>query len=166
MAKMTEPAIRREMEITRLFNAPRSLVFRAWTKAEHLRRWWAPKDFTTPYCEADFRVGGAFRYCMRSPEGQDFWGKGVYKEIIEPEKIVLADTFTDEQGNPVPPSYYGMASDSPAESLITVTFEEQEGKTKLVLNFTSMTTSEKEMEGADQGWNDMFDRLEEVLQQA
>lgn len=162
---MTEPAIMRKMEITRLFDVPRALVFRAWAEAEHLRRWWAPKDFTTPFCEADFRVGGTFRYCMRSPDGRDYWGKGIYREIVEPERIVFADTFTDEQGNTVPPSHYGMASDSPAASIVTMIFEDVEGKTKLTLNYQSTTASAEEMKGAEQGWGQMFDRLAEVLKQ-
>lgn len=148
--------------ITRVIDAPRSLVFEAWTKPEHLVRWWGPKGFTTPFCKVDFRPGGVFHYCMRSPEGRDIWGIGVYREIVEPERIVYTDAFSDAEGNRVPPSHYGMSSGHPPESLVTVTFAEQEGKTKLTLRH-SLPESVEERKGAEQGWNEMLDRLAEDL---
>jgi uncharacterized protein YndB with AHSA1/START domain len=72
----------KELIITRIFDAPRELVWKAWTEPEQLMRWWGPKSFTSPVCKIDLRVGGVYLYCMRSPEGQDYWNTGVYKEII------------------------------------------------------------------------------------
>ncbi|MBI2756896.1 MAG: SRPBCC domain-containing protein, partial [Chloroflexi bacterium] len=74
----------REISITRTFEAPRELVFRAWTEPERLMRWWGPKVFTTPYCTVDLRPGGVWHYCFRSPDGQDSWGRAVYREVVRP----------------------------------------------------------------------------------
>jgi uncharacterized protein YndB with AHSA1/START domain len=72
------------LALTRLFDAPRELVFAAWTDCEHFARWWGPKDFTTPHCSIDLRPGGRMHYCMRAPDGQEFWGLGIYREIVSP----------------------------------------------------------------------------------
>jgi len=152
----------REIVISRVFNAPRELVFKAWTEPDHLKRWWAPKGCTTPVCRVDLRPGGVFHYCMRLPEGREIWGLGIYREIVEPERIVYTDTFADPDGKPVPPSYYGMSASHPSETLVTVTFAELAGKTKLTL-VHSIALSVEERGGAEQGWNQMLDRLAEEL---
>ena len=154
-----------EFVITRIFDAPPSLVFRAWTDPEHVKRWWGPNGFTMPFCTIDLRVGGVFHYCMRSPDGQDYWGKGVYREIVEPERLVFTDTFSDEAGNVVPPTHYGMSADWPTETLVTVTFEDHDGKTKLTLRSPLGTAPQAEREGAQQGWSESLDRLAQVLRQ-
>jgi len=148
----------RDLVITRVFDAPRELVFKAWTEPERLMRWWAPSGCTTPFCTVDLRVGGAFHYCMRMPEGQDIWGIGVYREIVEPERIVFTDAFANAEGNPVPPAHYGMSASHPAETLVTVTFAEHEGRTKLTLRH-SILESVEERGGTQQGWTEMFDQL-------
>lgn len=116
-----------QIVITRVFDAPRGVVFKAWTEPEHMKRWWGPNGFTTPVCRIDLRAGGIFHNCMRSPEGHDYWSKGVYREIIEPERIVCTDCFSDAEGNFVPPTHYGLSPDWPQEALLTVTFTEHEG---------------------------------------
>lgn len=158
----TAPSTEGMMGLTRVFDAPRELVFKAWTQPEHLMRWWAPKSYTTPFCTVDLRPGGAFHFCMRSPEGGDIWGLGIYREIVEPERIVYTDTFADAEGNPVPPSYYGFSEGHPSETLVTVTFTEQDGRTTLTLQH-SIRESVEEYEGAQQGWNEMFDKLAQEL---
>jgi uncharacterized protein YndB with AHSA1/START domain len=155
-------AVERDLVITRVLDAPRRLVFEAWTRPEHMMRWFGPKGFTTPFCTIDFRVGGVFRYCMRSPEGRDYWGIGVYREIVVPERIVYTDAFADAEGNAVPPSHYGMSSSHPAETLVTLTFEEQDGKTKLTLRH-GIPETVTERDGTQQGWNELLDRLAEEL---
>lgn len=155
----------REIVMTRVFDAPRELVWKAWTEPERLMRWWAPSGFTTPFCKTDLRVGGVFHYCMRSPDGRDIWGRGVYREIAPPSLIVYTDAFADAEGNPVPPAHYGMNSGHPAETLVTVTFAEHEGKTKLTLRH-SIPQSVVERDGTQQGWTEMFDRLAEELAKA
>ena len=79
----------RVLVIERLFDAPRSLVFKVWTHPEHLMRWWGPHGFTLPSCRIDLRPGGVWRFCMRSPEGNNYWQQGVYREIMEPERLVF-----------------------------------------------------------------------------
>jgi uncharacterized protein YndB with AHSA1/START domain len=152
----------RELVITRVFDAPRELVFKAWTKAERLTRWWAPKGCTTPFCKIDLRVGGVFHYCIRLPEGRDIWRIGVYREIVEPERIVYTDAFSDAEGNPVPPAHYRMSSGHPAETLVTVTFAKHGGKTKLTLRHSILEAVEERKE-TQQGWTEMLDRLAEEL---
>jgi uncharacterized protein YndB with AHSA1/START domain len=102
---------------------------------------------------------------MRLPEGRDIWGIGVYREIVEPERIVYTDAFADAEGNPVPPAHYGMSSGHPPETLVTVTFAEHKGKTKLTLRH-SILESVEEREGTEQGWDEMFDRLAAELANA
>ena len=148
--------------VTRLFDAPREIVFRAWTTAEHLSHWWGPKGFTTPYCTVDLRPGGFFRYCMRSPEGTEYWGKGVYREIVEPERLVYVDSFTDREGGTIDPKQYGMSEEHPNEMLVTVTFAEQDGMTKVTL-YHSAAPSLPERSGIQQGWSEMLDRLAEEV---
>jgi uncharacterized protein YndB with AHSA1/START domain len=148
----------KDLLITRIFDAPRGLVWHAWTNPEHLMRWWGPKDFTSPACKLDFRVGGTYLFCMRSPEGQDFWTTGEYREIVPLERIVCTDCFADENGNIVPATHYGMSADFPLELLVMVTFEDFEGKTKMILKHVGFPAGE-DREGAQQGWNESFDKL-------
>jgi uncharacterized protein YndB with AHSA1/START domain len=153
----------RELIVTRLFDAPRELVWKAWTEPERTMRWWGPKGFTSPVSRIDLRVGGEYLNCMRSSDGKDFWSKGVYREIVVPERLVMTDSFADENGNTVPASYYGMSKDFPLEMLIRVMFEEHDGKTKLTLRHIGMPSG-SDSEGAKQGWNESFDKLAEYLE--
>jgi len=153
-----------EVTIARIFDAPRDLVWEAWTEPEHCMRWWGPKGFTAPVWKADFRPGGEYLGCMRSPEGKDYWSKGVFREIIPPERIVMTDSFADPQGNIVQASYYGMSGDWPIEMLITVTFEEQDGKTKLTLRHSGIEGfTDKDIQDMRQGWNESLDKLSDLL---
>jgi len=158
----------RDLVIERIFDAPRELVWKAWTEPEHLMRWWGPKGFTSPAAEIDFRVGGKYLFAMRSPEfheGRVLWSTGVYREIVPLERIVCTDCFADEKGNVVPATYYGMNADIPLEMLVTVTFEEHEGKTKLTLRHVGIPAG-ADREGANQGWSESFDKLAEYLAKA
>jgi uncharacterized protein YndB with AHSA1/START domain len=159
-----EPSAR-EFIMTRVIDAPPEAVFKAWTDPEQMARWWGPKGFTMPYCKIDLRVGGVIHSCMRSPEGKDYWGKGVYREIVEPERLVFTDLFSDEKGNTVKPVDYGMSADWPVEALISVTFDESDGKTKLTLRH-SVSEELAESSGARQGWAETLDKLAEYLSKA
>lgn len=151
-----------ELTITRVFDAPRELVWKAWTEPERVKRWWGPKGFTSPVIKIDLRVGGEYLSCMRSPEGQDFWSKGIFREIVAPERLVMTDSFADKEGNTVPASYYGMSGDWPLEMLVTVMFEEQEGKTKLTLKHSGIEgISDTDRDNMKQGWSQSFDKLAE-----
>lgn len=159
-------AAQRELVITRMFDAPRELVWRAWTECQLLKRWWGPKNFAGAHCKIDLRVGGKYLFCMRSPEGQDYWSTGVYREIVPVERLVCTDSFADEEGNVVPASHYGMTGEWPLELQVTITFEEAgAGKTKMTLRHEGLPAGEMaEMTGA--GWNESFDKLAESLKPA
>lgn len=153
------------LEITRVFDAPRELVWKAWTDPERIKCWWGPKNFTAPAARTDPRPGGKYLYAMRSPEGQDFWSSGTYRELVEPERIVATDSFSDANGNVVPASQYGMKGDWPLELVASFAFEEQDGKTKLTLRHEGFPDAEnRDMAGA--GWNESFDKLESCLAKA
>ncbi|MGA7872617.1 MAG: SRPBCC domain-containing protein [Candidatus Binatus sp.] len=135
----------RELTITRIFDAPRALVFNAWTEPKHLMRWFAPNNFTVPACEMDFRAGGKFRLCMRG-FGQDHWMNGVFREIVEPERIVWA----------------GMLDNDTNEVLTTVTFADLGGKTRLTVHQTFSIETDS-TRGARQGWTETLEHLAEFL---
>src|SRR5262249_51219963 len=133
-----------DFTMTREFDAPRSLVFEAWSKPEHLLRWWGRASYTMPHIEMDFRTGGRFRFCMRSTAGRVYWVKGVYYEIVRPERIAFAYALEYEQPN--------------HEALLIATFEEQDGRTTLTLE-QSLFLPAKPRAGAHDGWFEALDRL-------
>ena len=151
----------RAIVITRFFNAPRSRVFKAWTEPKIVMRWWSPTDFTSPFCTIDLRVGGVFHHCLCSSKGKYYWSKHVYRQIREPESLVCTDTFCDENGNIVSPKQYGL-NDWPNETLIAVTFDDYDGKTKLNLQHFPVPQS-RESDMCRQGWNECFDKLVDYL---
>ncbi len=149
--------------VERIFNAPRELVWRAWTEPEQFMRWYGPKGFTMPACEIDFRVGGRHLWGLRSPDGWAYWTTGVYHEIVPFERFVTTDTMADEHGNVVPAAHYGMAGDIPIETIVTVTLEDLGGgKTKLTLRQSGWSDDDMAA-GASGGWNQAFDKLADTL---
>jgi len=169
MAEKRESSVMESSErlvvITRVFDAPRELVFKAWTDPEYLKRWYAPKGCTTHFREIDLRQGGAFHCCIRNPKVHDCWSKGVYREIVVPERIVYTIAIADEKGNLVDPADVGMDSDWPRETIVTVTFAAHEGKTKVTLHQTVLESVAKRT-GAHPSWIEMLDRLAEELAKA
>ncbi len=157
-----------ELVITRYFDAPREAVWKAWTDPEQIMRWWGPKDFTSPVCKIDFKVGGKYLLCMRGKAGpdaeeKDYWSTGTYKEILPMEKFIVMDSFADENGNIVSSTYYGMP-EFPMETQITVTFEDIEGKTKMTLKYQDIGHPDDQINSnMEQGWNQSFDKLKEIL---
>lgn len=144
----------REVVITRIFDAPRALVFKAWIDPKHLKRWWGPKMFTNPVCEVDARVGGTWRIVMRGPDGVDYPCGGVYREIVEPERLVFTNIATDNDGNPI------------LDGLTTVTFAEERGKTKLTLTTRAVALVEYAaayLQGMEAGWTQSLETLAEEL---
>lgn len=143
----------------RLFDAPRSLVWNVWTTPEHLAQWWGPKGWTLPVCQVDLRPGGVWLYCMRGPDGTESWGRATYREIVEPERLVYEDSFVDAEGNPLE----GMP-----ELVVTVLFEEADGKTKVIsrTDFASAAALEQVLSmGMEEGFAETWDRLEAYLAQ-
>ena len=145
----TEPADR-VLKIERVFDAPRSLVFKAWTESEHMARWWGPRGFTSTVLKNDLRPGGAYRIHMLGPDG-DHWSQGVYREIVPPERLVMVGSWADAHGNPTRP-----------ETVLTLTFEEQGAKTKLRLHQTGFE-SVTARDAHNSGWSSSFDCLAEYL---
>lgn len=148
-----------EIVITRVFNAPRELVFKAWTEPKHIAQWWGPKGFTTRVTEFDLRPGGQSRYIMIGPDGTEYPGKGVFREIVPPERIVTSDEF-DEGFEQV------INADLPQGIVMTVIFEDLDGKTKLTLQITHASADDRrkhEAMGVVAGWNSSFDCLDEYL---
>lgn len=150
-----------DLVIKRTFDAPQEAVWKAWTDPRHFMRWWGPKEFTSPFCTIDLRVGGKYLACMRSPEGQDYWSTGVYREIVPTKKIVYTDNFADPKGNIVPASHYGMQGDWPSELLVTVTFEEEGGRTNMTLRHAGIPP--ETISDCEAGWGGSFEKLAGVL---
>ncbi len=165
MATKKEP-IKKQTErgliITRVFDAPRELIWKAWTVPDLFMRWWGPKNFTAPVVRIDLREGGKYLNCMRSAEGQEFWSTGVYREIVPMERLVVTDSFADEKGNIVPASHYGMPGEWPLELLVTVTFEEIEGRTRMTLQHAGIPSG-KMSDDTRAGWNESFDKLAQSI---
>ena len=149
----------RTIVITRVFDAPRDLVFRAWTDPKHVAQWWGPQGFTNPLCEMDLRVGGVFRVHMRGPDGVTYPCKGVYREVREPERIVYAGEA--EEGS------VGCGAGLPPRALVTVTFAERDGKTTVTIHTRLQSAADREaavQTGFNTGWASSLDRLAEHLQ--
>jgi uncharacterized protein YndB with AHSA1/START domain len=154
----------REVFITRDFEAPRELVFAAWTDPVHLARWFAPHGCEISFREIEVREGGVFHSCIRPPGGHDCWCRGVYREVAAPERLVFTMAVADEQGNLIEPTEAGMDPDWPRETVVTVTLAEQDGKTRLTLRQTVSEALAKRT-GAHPSWLQMLDRLEGELAQ-
>ena len=151
------------MVITRVFDAPRALVWEAWTNPKYVKQWWGPKGFTAPVCKIDFRVGGKFLCCMRSPDGQEGWNGGEYHEIVPHEKIVYSLYFADAQGNKVDPAQLGIEHEAIEDARDVVIFEDYgNGQTKLTM-IGNETMEEAKSSGQFEGWNEVFDKVAAVI---
>lgn len=157
-----EQVEKQELRVVRTFDAPREKVWRAYTEPSLVRRWWGPKGFTAPIVESELRPGGRYLYCMRSPDGKDYWSAGWFKEFSPPERIVAIDSFADREGNIVPASYYGLSGDWPLEAEMVITFEEEGGKTRMTMRQPDVPAG-PDRNNAIQGWNESMDKLEEML---
>jgi uncharacterized protein YndB with AHSA1/START domain len=157
-------------EITRVFDAPREQVWKAWTDPARLKHWWGPKGFTVHTCKVDLRPGGTFLYGMKSPAGADMWGKFIYRKIEAPGRLEFIVSFSDPKGgvtrHPSSPGW-------PLEILSVVSFDEQGGKTKVTVQWSPHNAPDEERktfeEGRDsmkQGWTGTFDQFAGYLKQA
>ncbi len=153
--------------ITREFNAPRDLVWKAWTERERLMDWFGPKGFKMTTANLDFRPGGQFHYCLTTPDGKQMWGMWLFREIDPPKKIVLVNSFSDADGGI---TRHPMAPTWPREMLSTTTLEEQGGKTLITLRSAPLNATPEEIKtfnaarsGMSQGWAGTFEQLDEYL---
>jgi uncharacterized protein YndB with AHSA1/START domain len=146
-----------EIVISRTFNAPRSLVWKAWTDPQHIMQWWGPNGFSNASCKTDLRVGGAFHLNMCAPDGNTYPCTGIFREVVEPERLVY-DSEADE-GHPC-------GAGLPLRSLVTVTFTEQDNRTTLTLHtrFESVARKEAANEaGYSVSWGQALERLAEHI---
>ena len=143
-------AAERELNMRRTFNAPRELVFRAWTEPQLLAQWSCPRGFTCSENRGELRVGGAFFARMRSPAGSEHRLRGVYRELVPPERLVFTHCWIDEQGAPGP------------ETVVTVTLTERDGRTEMRFH-QALFASVEACTGHEQGWTSCFERLAELL---
>jgi uncharacterized protein YndB with AHSA1/START domain len=140
-----------ELVITRVFQSPRVLVWQAWTQAEHMMKWSCPKDFTMLFCEGDLRTGGAWRAGMRSPEGEEYVMRGVYREIVPPGQLAFTHGWEEDELH------------DGHETLVTVVLEEHGSGTKMIFTQTNLATASSR-DGHAQGWSGAFDNLDTYLQ--
>jgi uncharacterized protein YndB with AHSA1/START domain len=162
----TAPVIERDNDafiLSRTFDAPRDVVFRAFTEPERMKRWWGPKGFTVIASTMDLRPGGTYHYGLRSPDGSTMWGKFIYREIVAPERLVFVNSFSDENGgitrHPMSPTW-------PLEMLSTFSFTEENGRTTFTVKWSPLNPSPEEratFDGAHdsmrQGWGGTMDQL-------
>ena len=136
----------REIVTTRVFDAPRERVFRAWTDPDHLAKWWGPKGFTNTFQEFDMKPGGVWRFVMHGPDGVDYKNKSVFVEVVKPERIVFQHV-------------------SGPRFKVTATFAEEAGKTRLIFRMLFETAAEcaKVKVYAVEANEQNFDRLEAQL---
>ncbi len=151
------------MIVTRVFDAPRELVWKAWTSPDCVRQWWGPKGFTSPFCKMDFRVGGKFLFCMRAPDGQEGWNGGEYHEIVPHEKIVFSMYFADAKGNRVEAAQLGIEHEAIPDARDVVLFEDLgNGRTKLT--FIGNETMQNAMQtGQLEGTKQILDKFAAVV---
>jgi uncharacterized protein YndB with AHSA1/START domain len=145
----------KELTFTRMLDAPRELVFRAWTDPAHLARWWGPRGFTNPVCQLDARPGGTIRIDMLGPDGRYFLMGGEYREIVPPERLVFTITAVRNAGG-----------EPELVNVNTVTFEPADGKTRLTFRTQVLKAgpgSEEFMAGMEEGWSQTLDRLGEEI---
>jgi uncharacterized protein YndB with AHSA1/START domain len=159
-----------EFVITRVFDAPRDLVWKAFTEPQRLKEWWGPKGVTVIESKMDLRPGGSYHYAMRTPDGSTMWGKFVYREITPPSRLVFVNSFSDEAGGV---TRHPMAPTWPLEMLSTFLFEEESGKTRFTVRWSPLNATEEERAtfaaghpSMQQGWGGTLDKLAAFLAKA
>jgi uncharacterized protein YndB with AHSA1/START domain len=155
MSTAVKAPARREVSLTRVFDAPPQLVWMAWTDPRHMAQWWGPKGFTNPVCELDVRQGGAIRIHMRAPNGAVHPMTGTFEEIIPPERLVFTAVARDHDGNAL------------LEAHTTVTFEDVGGRTKLTVHARAVEIAPiapQMLAGMEMGWTQSLERLAELVE--
>ena len=167
---LTEQSVVKPFILSRTFDVPRDVVWKAWTERASLMQWFGPKGFTMPAARMDLRPGGSFHYCLCTPDDKEMWGKFVYRVIEAPEQIVLVNSFSDEEGGL---TRHPFSATWPLEMLSTTTLVEEGGKTKLTIQWSPLNPTDEERktcdsshEGMKQGWTGTFDQLAAYLAKA
>ena len=152
-----------DLMITRMLDAPRELVFQAWTDPEQLVQWYAPPGCQIHFRQINIQEGGTFHSCIQTPDGFRCWCVGKYAEIVAPERIVFTMASANEDGQQIDSAAAGHDPDWPAETTVTVTLSEVAGQTKLTLTQTVRESLAKRT-GAHPSWIQMLDRLAELVE--
>jgi uncharacterized protein YndB with AHSA1/START domain len=161
MADTSTPT-RTTVVIERTFDAPRELVWQAFTEPERVKQWWGPEGYHCPEATVDLRIGGTFRFAMRGPGGDTHWSGGVFREIVPLERLVAILIFLDEHGTELTAPDPGMPDDWRDDALFSVTLADAAGgKTKLTMRQEGMPV--EMVEGATAGSNSALDKLEGLL---
>jgi uncharacterized protein YndB with AHSA1/START domain len=157
-----------QLVIERSFNAPRELVWKAFTEKEHLKHWWGPVGFTLEVLKLDVRPGGVFHFGMKAADGSAMFGRFDYLEINAPERIVFTNAFADEKGNLIQAPFF--SGEWPLKVLNTWTFSEKNGKTTILLRGEAIEATQaqiatfvNEFAGMNKGFGATFDQLEKYL---
>jgi uncharacterized protein YndB with AHSA1/START domain len=162
----TPPVLeKRDLIVTRLFEAPVERVWRAWTVPDEVMRWWGPTGFTSPSCKIDFREGGRFIFCMRAPKemgGRDFYNSGVYKKIVPLKLIDFTQYLSDKEGNAIDPKSIGMHPDFPREIPSSLAFRQVGDKTELTATEYGWTTGQLS-DMSEAGLKQCLDKLADLL---
>ena len=157
---------KRDLVITRVFDAPVEAVWKAWTDPEHVMRWWGPTGFTSPSCKIDFREGGKFVFHMRAPKefqgGQDFYTAGVYKKIVPLKLIEFSQGLADKDGARVDPTAMGMPTDFPKEIPSALAFKRVGDKTELTVTEYGWSVGQMR-DLSESGMNQCLDKLAGLL---
>ncbi|MDI1343110.1 MAG: SRPBCC domain-containing protein [Pseudolabrys sp.] len=168
---MTNKTASKDFVISRVFDAPRELLWRCFTEQERMQQWWGPKGVKLVKSQMDFRVGGTYHYGMQNPDGQLMWGRMIYREISPPERIVFINSFSDETGglgrHPLAPQW-------PLQMLSIFTFEDAPGgKTRFTVHWSPYEATAEEQTVFDaghdsmtMGWSGTLERLEAYLPKA
>lgn len=154
----------RDLKVTRIFDAPLELVWRAWTDPELVRQWWGPDYFTSPSAKLDLRVGGTSLVCMRAPKefgGMDMYSTWVYQEIRPLERIEFIQNLSDENGQHLDPSTLGLPPEFPSDLRTVVTFKDLgAGRTEMTVTEYNLPTPDTEMgKNAELGLNQSLDKM-------
>lgn len=148
------PNILPDLTFTRIFYAPRELVFQAWTDARHVAAWWGPHGFSNPVCEVDPRPGGGFVVHMQGPDGTIYPGSGIFLEVVAPERLIFTSTFEGRDGRVL------------INAVNSVTFEDLDGRTRLTLNARVVDAAREaagNLAGMEEGWTQSLERLAAIV---
>lgn len=146
--------VEREVTLTRIYDAPRETVFRAWTDPKQVARWWGPKMFTNPVCEVDARPGGKLRIVMRGPDGNDYPMRGEFREVVSPERLSFTNIAVDQEDRPI------------IDGFTTVLFAAEGGKTRLTVITRGKAVAPgaiQYLQGMEMGWSMSLEKLAELL---
>jgi uncharacterized protein YndB with AHSA1/START domain len=158
----------REFRITRIFNAPRELVFKAWTDPAHMAQWWGPHHFTNPVCNLDVRPGGSWRIVMRAPDGVEHPAKGIYQEVVPPQRLVMTIDHSElpEQWHDLVNPTRDKTKPPVLDVLATITFEDLNGKTRQTVQIRFDSNAQRDSLvkiGMREGWSQSLERLDSLV---